>query len=436
MKKIKFFLILSLGLALARPQAAAADGPLQLDLIPFATSGLDDPIALANAGPGDNRLFVVERDGRIKIIQPDGTVLPTPFLDISDWVFSLADNDSDSDPGSEQGLLGLVFHPNYANNGYFYVNYTVEVDSDEWRTHISRFKVSDDNPNVADVDLTQPEPILLAIDQPARNHNAGALHFGPNDGYLYIPMGDGGGSGDDAGSGNNAQTRSRLLGKIIRIDVDLGPGTGPDCQGDGTSINYTVPPTNPFVNDTTLPDPCDEIWAIGLRNPWRSSFDRLTGDLYIGDVGQGEWEEIDFQAHDSTGGLNYGWRCYEGNHPFNTSGCQAPGNYTFPIFEYNQSGNGCTVIGGYVYRGSQYPAMLGRYLLADFCTGNFWDLERQGNTWQPTKYTHLANFGYTAFGEDANGELYVVNLDENRVYRLIETSILPKTFLPLILKQD
>jgi glucose/arabinose dehydrogenase len=429
MKKLKLLLIVILSLFLIWPEAAAADGPLQLDLIPFVTSGLDDPIGLANAGPGDNRLFVVERDGRIKIIQPNGTVLATPFLDINGRVFSLADDDSNSNPGSEQGLLGLAFHPDYADNGYFYVNYIFEVDNDDWLSRFSRFEVRDDNPNLAD---PNSEQILLTIGRKARNHNAGALHFGP-DGYLYIPMGDGGGSGDDSGAGNNAQTRSRLLGKIIRIDVNLGSGDtpNPDCQGQGTGA-YKIPPSNPFIGAANT---CDEIWAIGLRNPWRSSFDRQTGDFYIGDVGQGTWEEVDFQAHDSTGGLNYGWRCYEGNHPFNTSGCQPINNYTFPIFEYNQTGNGCTVIGGYVYRGSSYPAMFGRYLLADYCTGNFWDLERQGNTWQSTKYTHLANFGYVAFGEDADGELYVVNLDEDRVYRLIETSVLTKTFLPLILKR-
>ncbi|MCI0394559.1 MAG: PQQ-dependent sugar dehydrogenase [Chloroflexi bacterium] len=385
---------------LANPAGTGSSGgTLDLSLDPFAT-GLSGPVGLANAG--DSRLFAVERAGRIKVIQSNGTVLPTPFLDITDRV-----DDSDS----EEGLLGLVFHPDYANNGYFYVNYT-NTTSGTRRSRISRFSVTAD-PNVADPDS---EEILLTILDPNWNHNAGHILFGP-DGYLYIPMGDGGGAGDTS---NNAQNLTLLLGKVSRIDVDNGPGDPPDCVGLGTG-NYTVPTSNP-LNDGAG-GTCDEIWAIGLRNPWRSSFDRLTDDFFIGDVGQGSWEEIDFQPAASTGGENYGWRCYEGNHPYNTTGCGPIGNYTFPIFEYSHSGSNCTVIGGYVYRGSTYPAMVGRYLLADYCSGNFWDLAYNGSTWTPTLHTNLTEpFSYVAFAEDLNGELYVVDIG-GIVYRLEENTI-------------
>jgi len=391
----------------------AAPQALDLALVAFAT-GFDDPLGVTNAGSGDDRLFVVEQGGVIKIVHPDGTVLPTPFLDISGRV------DSSS---NEEGLLGLTFHPDYASNGYFYLNYT-HTSFNIRRTRISRFSVSDD-PNVADPDS---ESILLTVRQPQANHNAGDIHFGP-DGYLYVPLGDGGGAGD---TGNNAQNLSLLLGKIARIDVDSGSGSAPDCQGGGTG-NYTIPPTNPLVDGAG--GTCDEIWAIGLRNPWRSSFDRLTGDLYIGDVGQNDWEEINYQPVNAGGGENYGWRCYEGDHAFNTDGCGPMINYTFPIFEYNQTDNGCTVIGGYVYRGSQYPAMYGHYLLADYCSGNFWDLAPDGGGWQATKHTNLSGFGYVAFGEDASGELYVVNISSNTLYRLQENTLFDHPlFLPLIIK--
>ncbi len=381
--------------------ARAPAGTLDLSLSVFAT-GLNKPVGIANAGPSDDRLFVIEQPGVIRIVQSDGAVLPTPFLDITSRVDS-SDN--------EEGLLGLSFHPNYANNGYFYVNYT-NTSPDTRRTRISRFSVTT-NPDVAD---PNSEDILLTIDQPFSNHNAGDLHFGP-DGYMYVPLGDGGSGGDP---NNNAQSLGVLLGKIIRIDVDAKPGgSPPDCQGLGSG-NYTIPSSNPLMDGAG--GTCDEIWATGLRNPWRFSFDRLTGDLYIGDVGQNTWEEIDFQPASSSGNENYGWRCYEGNHPYNTSGCGLISNYTFPIFEFNQNDNNCSVIGGYVYRGSQYPAMYGRYLLTDYCSGNFWDLVPNGVNWQPTKHTNLTEFGYVAFGEDANGELYVANISTGNIYHLEENS--------------
>ncbi|MGH2536655.1 MAG: PQQ-dependent sugar dehydrogenase [Candidatus Promineifilaceae bacterium] len=388
--------------------ATGPAGALTLGLEPFA-SGLISPIGIANAG--DERLFILEQAGIIRIVLPDGTVLPEPFLEITDRV---------DDGGNEEGLLGLAFHPQYTANGYFYVNYTYDPNgtSPGW-TRISRFSVTAD-PDVAD---PGSEQVLLTVVQPASNHNAGHILFGP-DGYLYVPLGDGGGAGDIA---DNAQNPALLLGKVSRIDVDSGPGDLPDCVGDGAGA-YTVPAGNPFVDGPG--GACDEIWALGLRNPWRSSFDRLTGDLYIGDVGQNVWEEIDFQPAASAGGENYGWRCYEGNHAYNTDGCLPAPNYTFPIFEYQHSAGNCTVIGGYVYRGDQYPAMAGRYLLLDFCSGNFWDLRQESGDWLATLHTNLQSpFNYAAFGEAANGELYVAGRSTGQIYRLTENSA-PPTVTP------
>jgi glucose/arabinose dehydrogenase len=229
-------------------------------------------------------------------------------------------------------------------------------------------------------------------------------------------MGDGGGGGDTS---DNAQNPMLLLGKVIRIDVDSSAGTAPDCTGLGSG-GYTVPLANPSVDGAG--GSCDEIWATGFRNPWRSSFDRSTGDLYLGDVGQGDWEEVDLQEAGGPGGENYGWRCYEGDHAFNTTGCGPAGDYTFPIVEYS-SGAGssdCTVIGGYVYRGALYPAMAGRYLLTDYCSGNFRDLVPDGaGGWTATAHSELPmTFGYVSFGEDAAGELYVVNINNGNLYQV------------------
>ncbi len=369
-----------------------ANDDWSLTLTTLAT-GFDEPVSLAHSG--DERLFVVERDGIIKIIHPDNSV--TTFLNIEARV----------DPfQSEEGLLGLVFHPDYSANGYFYVNYT---NSDTGReTRISRFSVSG-NPDVADAGS---EDILLKVEQPNWNHNAGDIHFSPNDGYLYIPLGDGGGGGDIL---NNAQNLNLALGKILRIDVDEAGASPNECNNIGGSGNYGIVPSNPFTATDGI---CDLIWAIGLRNPWRSSFDRLTGDLYLGDVGQGSWEEVSYQPADSTGEENYGWRCYEGDHAYNTSGCGAMADYEFPIFEYPNPSDSCaSVIGGYVYRGTRYPSLYGRYLLADYCSGTFWDLDTN-NSFQVTEHTHLQQFGFVAFGEDVDGELYLANRSNGRIYQL------------------
>jgi glucose/arabinose dehydrogenase len=405
MSTLSLFMLIS---PASKAQAPISSAALELSLVDFA-SGLDQPLGLTHAGLGDNRLFVYEQEGRIKIIQPNGQVLDTPFLNITSRVES---------EGNEEGLLGLVFHPNYANNGYFYVNYT-HTSGRTTYTRISRFTVTS-NPNVAN---PNSEEVLLTVIQPFSNHNAGDIHFGP-DGYLYIPLGDGGSGGDPQ---NNAQNMRTLLGKIVRIDVNAQAGSPSDCEGLGAG-NYTIPAGNPSVDGPG--GNCDEIWATGLRNPWRSSFDRLTGDLYVGDVGQNAWEEVNFQEAGSPGGTNYGWRCYEGNHAFELAGCKARSSYTFPIFEYAQGNNNCSVIAGYVYRGTKYPAMYGHFLLTDYCSGIFWDLVRESNGWQVTQHTNLQNFGRVAFGEDAQGELYVVDMAANKIYCLVENT--PAPALPVL----
>lgn len=382
---------------------AARAGTLNLGLVPYA-SGFNSLVSLANAG--DGRMFVVEQAGVIRIIDENGDVLPTPFLNISDRV---------DDGGDEEGLLGLTFHPDYSTNGYFYVNYT----SSDNRTRISRFSVTGD-PNIAD---PNSEEILLTVNQPFSNHNAGDIHFGP-DGYLYIPLGDGGSGGDPQ---NNAQTFTNLLGMISRIDVDNGPGDPPECEGAGTG-NYTIPAGNGHA-DGDGPN-CDEIWAAGLRNPWRSSFDRETGDFWIADVGQGSREEIDLQPATSAGGENYGWACYEGNILYNDDRCTDGWTYTFPVFEYNHTGSRCAVVGGFVYRGSFFSPMYGRYFLTDYCSGEVWDLAPDGQGgWIETRHTNMQQFGFTTFGQDNEGELYLAKRS-GEIYHLVETDFLTTTPTP------
>ncbi|UCG23849.1 MAG: PQQ-dependent sugar dehydrogenase [Chloroflexota bacterium] len=383
--------------------ATSARGSVSIRLDPIA-SGLNRPVGIANAG--DHRLFVIEQSGTIRIVEPDGSVRPTPFLDIRDRV------DSSS---SELGLLGLAFHPAYRQNGYFYLNYTSSNDA-AWLTRISRFMVTA-NANIADA---ASEEILLTVDQPFRNHNAGKILFGP-DGYLYIPLGDGGSGGDPE---ENAQNMRLLLGKVSRIDVNGGQGSPPDCVGSGTG-SYAIPADNPFVDGPS--EACDEIWALGLRNPWQSSFDSRTGDFFIADVGQKRIEEVDFQPAGSPGGENYGWDCYEGSQPYVVAQdpviCDTADAYTFPIFEYDQQvSDDCSITGGYVYRGQLFPALEGRYLLTDYCSGRFWDLLQLADRhWQPTSHDDpgLLRRGNAAFGERCDGELFVANVLRGEVYHLV-----------------
>lgn len=351
---------------------------LQLELISDVFSS---PVDIASAG--DERLFIVEKGGRILIMSADGTVNPTPFLDIDDLVNSVA---------NERGLLGLVFHPAYAENGYFFVNYT----NNSGHTTVARYQVSPDDPDVADPASAH---ILFTVTQPFSNHNAGDLNFGP-DGYLYIALGDGGSGGDPNGNG---QKRNTMLGKLLRLDVD---------QGDP----YAIPTDNPFQQDTAT---LDEIWALGLRNPWRFSFDRLTGDLWIADVGQGSWEEVNFTPAGSTGGENYGWRCYEGMVAFNTGGCGGALDYDFPILQYeSELPNGCSITGGFVYRGEAFPLLYGKYIYSDYCSSKIWALSRnEGGEWVNEELHDGPNFQYVTFGEDYRGELYLGTLGGS-IYRV------------------
>ncbi len=368
------------------PPVAAVDA--------FAGHSFDLPADIAHAG--DDRLFVVGQRGVISVLDGRGSMATRKvFLDIRDRVAY----------GGEMGLLGLAFHPQYTENGYFFVNYTI-MANEKPHTLIARFQVS------ADPDLADPnsELILLQIEQPYTNHNGGALKFGP-DGLLYIALGDGGDAGDPD---NLAQDESSLLGKMLRIDVD-NPAPGQ---------NYGIPANNPFIGQPAR----DEIWALGLRNPWRFSFDRQTGDLYIGDVGQNSWEEINFQPAESAGGENYGWRLKEGTSCFNPAQNCDPGGLTDPVYEYSHD-VGCSVTGGYVYRGSEIPALQGSYVYADFCSGAVSALRRDGQgIWQVRPLTDAGEFVST-FGEDNNGEIYLALRQEGRIMRLMEQRA--KIFLPI-----
>ncbi|MCB0038012.1 MAG: PQQ-dependent sugar dehydrogenase, partial [Anaerolineales bacterium] len=355
---------------------AVAAQPVDGVQLQFVASGFFKPLGLTHAG--DARLFVAEQHGLISIIQ-EGQRLSTPFLDIIERVNSNA---------NEQGLLGLAFHPNYAENGYFYVNYS----GANGETTISRFQVSADA-NAADAGS---ETVLLTIAQPYSNHNGGQIAFGP-DGYLYIGMGDGGSQNDPQ---NNGQNPDALLGKILRIDVDGGEP-------------YAIPADNPYAADDRYRP---EVWAMGLRNPWRFSFDRATGDLYIADVGQNAWEEIDFQPA-GTGGLNYGWRQFEASNCY-LDDCTLPA-HTPPVFEYNHSGGHCSVTGGYVYRGQAYPELSGNYFLADYCSGTMWRLFHNGDGSWDNDQIGQTGFLVSSFGEDVNGELYVLNQAAGEVYQIV-----------------
>ncbi len=366
---------------------AAAGGETPIETRRVAT-GLTYPTGVYHA-PGDaSRLFITEKPGRIKILDLDsGTVLPTVFLDIDPLVTG------GTSTGSEQGLLGLAFHPDYASNGYFYVNYTGSGGA----TTIRRYSVSDTNPNLANA---SSGTTLLTISQPYSNHNGGWLGFGP-DGFLYIGTGDGGSANDP---GNRAQNTgvNQLLGKMLRIDVDGG-------------TPYGIPADNPFANGGGD----NRIWASGLRNPWRCSWDRETGDFYIADVGQNAWEEINFQPA-GVGGQNYGWRCKEGNACTGLSGCTcASPSLTSPIHVYgHNSSGGYSLTGGFVYRGCAIEGLQGTYFFADYVTSRIWSLRYDGTTvsgfqLRTTQLTPSSE-GFTvnqisSFGEDANGELYIVD---------------------------
>lgn len=372
MKKILHFALM-LGCTLAWAQE------IQLS---FFADGFSAPCEITHAG--DSRMFVVEQGGTIKILNVDGLVNETPFLDIS----------SLTNGNGEQGLLGLAFHPDYANNGYLYVNYT-NLSGD---TVIARYTRSTENAAYAD---PASALILLTIDQPYSNHNGGCLRFGP-DGFLYIGMGDGGSGGDPQGNGQNTNT---LLGKLLRIDVNNGD-------------TYSIPEGNPFVGI----DGADEIWAYGLRNPWKFSFDRLSGDLWIADVGQNNIEEINMVGP-AQAGINYGWRCFEGTETYNSNNCSLVVMYTSPVAEYNHDSGGCSITGGYVYTGNAYPALSGKYVFTDYCSGKI-GLTTGSNeiTW-----TEAFNGNFSTLGEDKDGELYIADIISGTVYKITDaTATLPE----------
>lgn len=364
--------------------AAAAQRGLRTEVV----GNFAAPVQLTSPVGDRDRMFVVEQDGYVRVIE-NGVVLGTPFLDIT----------ARTNRSSEQGLLGIAFHPDYAQNGWLFVHYT----NLSGNTRLDRYTVDANNPNVID-DLTRVN--LLKVNQPYTNHNGGCIAFGA-DGYLYMGLGDGGSGGDP---GNRSQDGQTLLGKMLRLDVSSAP--------------YMIPADNPFVGDLNV---LDEIWSVGLRNPWRFSFDRATGDLWIGDVGQNNWEEIDFEAA-GDGGLNYGWKIMEGSHCFSPStGCNQTG-LVLPIQEYGHGGNPfrCSVTGGFVYRGEAMATMHGRYFYADYCSGQTWSFRRDANGQLVDFEQHTSELSISgsisSFGEDAAGELYLCTL-EGRVYRMLPAGL-------------
>jgi glucose/arabinose dehydrogenase len=351
-------------------------------------TGLDRPVAITHAGDGSGRLFITLLTGSILIF--DGhQILPDPFLDIGALISA----------GGERGLFSVSFHPNYANNGFLFINYT-DTNGD---TVIARYSVSVD-PNRVD---TASATIMLTVPQPYSNHNGGQLQFGP-DGLLYIGMGDGGSAGDPL---NKAQSLETLLGKILRIDVDEG-------------FPYGIPVANPFIGH---PEASKEIWALGLRNPWRFSFDRLTGDLFIADVGQKDIEEVNYQPADSQGGENYGWRLMEGSQCYEPSANCDNGILELPILEYDHS-LGCSITGGYRYRGDENPALWGTYFYGDYCSGRLWGaVENKNGEWITTELLDT-DFQIASFGEDENGELYLVHFSSSNgiIFRILYTGTTTK----------
>lgn len=350
----------------------------------FPNLTFSSPVFLISPPDSTNRIFVVQQNGLIKVFPNSSNAdLAKTFLNISDRVVT----------GSEMGLLGLAFHPEYKNNGYFYVNYTTTTPYR--RTVVSRFQVTS-NPDSADKDS---ELKIIDYYQPYTNHNGGWIGFRDTDGYLYINAGDGGSGGDP---GNRAQNIDSLLGKILRIDID-----NPDSTN-----NYGIPPDNPFVDSTG--GVRKEIYAWGFRNPWRASFDPVDDKFWVADVGQNQWEEIDLVEI----GKNYGWRCYEGTHPYNTSGCNYP-EYIFPIWEYSH-GPECSVTGGYVYRGPDVPELEGKYIYGDYCSAKIWSLEYDGITPPVNTYLLTAPSSVLSFGVDDDNELYITCAN-GRIYKFVPT---------------
>ena len=348
---------------------------VSLDLEAVA-EGFEAPLGVTHAGDGSGRLFVVEQTGSIHILS-DGEVLDEPFLDVGESIVA----------GGEQGLLGLAFHPAHRRNGRFFINYT-DVNGD---TVVAEVQTSND-PNIADAGSVTP---LLQIDQPFANHNGGHLAFGP-DGYLYIATGDGGSAGDPEGNGQNTDA---LLGKLLRVDVDSGDP-------------YGIPEDNPFAGGGGAP----EVWAYGLRNPWRFSFDTETDELWIADVGQGDFEEIN-KSRPDRGGLNYGWNVMEGRECFEGGDCD-PDDTVLPISGYTHD-SGCSVTGGYVYRGTESPALTGGYIFGDYCSGAIWGIDARTRNFTDPVELMQSGLSISSFGLDEDGELYLTDLNGGRVLQVV-----------------
>jgi len=359
-----------------RPQQTSTEPPVAATITTEqVASGFTQPTGIV-AAPGDDRLYIVEQTGTIKRVTPEQTDTQL-FMDISSKVTV----------DGEMGLLGLAFDPNYTQNGYIFVNY---IDKNQ-NTVIARYHTDKNTVDIAS------EKVILQVDQPYTNHNGGDLAFG-SDGFLYIALGDGGQAGDPHDNGQNLNS---LLGKILRIDIN-------------TEEAYGIPSDNPFAGQAGKRP---EIWAYGLRNPWRMSFDSKTDDLYIADVGQGDLEEVNFQPASSKGGENYGWRCFEGTSEYNLEGCEGVNDAIAPIIEYKHDEGRCSITGGYVYRGSMYPALEGKYFYGDFCGSQLYYTQQTNGSWQQTLALQT-EFAISAFGEANDGELYLADYDGGGIHKI------------------
>jgi len=398
--------------ALLAATAIPAQVPSDVRLEPFA-SGLSGAVGLKAPPDGSGRLFVVEQAGTVRIVESDGVLRAAAFIDISSRVACCG----------ERGLLDLAFHPGFATNGRFFLHYSAgsvrPPGTASGDTVVAEFRVS------ADPNRAEPEPVatVLTVAQDFSNHNGGQMEFGP-DGYLYLGLGDGGSANDPCnraqtlnpelivtGNGCRSAPSVALLGKILRIDVHAATPAGANnlcaAAADG-SANYAVPPDNPFFGQSGR---CGEVLAWGLRNPWRFSFDRASGDMWIGDVGQNQWEEIDLLPAGTTAGVNLGWNCFEGSSTFQTSRTCARIDHQPPVLEYSHAENGrCSVTGGYRYRGP-VQSLVGRYVYGDFCSGEIWLAQFDGGSWTAEVFDRIAGFSLRSFGEDAHGDVYVVTPD-------------------------
>ena len=372
------------------PTPMPPPGQATFDLVPVA-SGFSNPLDVQQPNDGTGRLFVVEQGGHIQIIQNDGTRAAAPFLDVSTRIGFTS--------GGETGLLGLALHPSFPQNRRFFVNYTRNV-AGQLQSVIAEFTASSSDPNFADANS---ENILFTVNQPFSNHKGGALMFG-GDGFLYIGLGDGGSAGDPQCNGQNLNV---LLGKILRIDVD-----SPHSPG----LNYAIPSANPFLGQNAR----GEIWLYGLRNPYRFSFDTANGNLWIGDVGQNAYEEVDMLTPQQAG-ANMGWNLREGTHSFSTACAQTGSRLTDPIFDYDRSQGDETVIGGHVYHGTKMPALAGTYIFGDFASGRVWSLEQTGQSWTRSDVTTTAGFDLASIGQDLSGELYVARYSSGVIARIHQT---------------